>query len=521
MAFIRKNAWNHGGTFDNPDLLWYAKAVEVMKSRPINDCTSWWFYAAIHGQHIAQTQFSDDPVEGYPNWKNIPAIPASVLEPLPPSKIMNTFWDQCQHGSGFFLPWHRGYLVALENILRDIIIKLNGPVDWALPYWNYLKTGQNYIPPAFAQKNLPDGKANPLYVLERYGPNKDSKVYVVIEGTEGLVATDACQLKPNYIASNGYGGLAYSNLFQHFSHDYGAIESNPHNYVHRLVGNTDPYDKPGLMLDPDTAALDPIFYIHHCNIDRMWAAWNETGKNSNPTESDWSEQPNGNQRHFAMTMDAAGTEWRFTPKDVTRIATINYPGKDYYAFTYDDLTTRPSISSESTLQQRLMKLGVDKIAKNLKMGIDKEGELVGRNIDTLTLGLGTIESSAQIQIDKRSWESVSKSLKGTSALPDEIYLRLENVRSVSNANYLSVYVNDVYVKTVTLFGIRKVSLKDGVHGGLGLTFRFDITNIIDNIHLMDNIDAVESLHVKIKVGDPIITGHEITIGQISVYRLNQ
>jgi tyrosinase len=35
------------------------------------------------------------------------------------------------------------------------------------------------------------------------------------------------------------------------------------------------------MSDPGIAALDPIFYLHHCNIDRMWAVWNGGGK-ANP-----------------------------------------------------------------------------------------------------------------------------------------------------------------------------------------------------------------------------------------------
>jgi hypothetical protein len=32
-TFTRNNAWNQNGTFNNPDLLWYAKGVGVMQSR--------------------------------------------------------------------------------------------------------------------------------------------------------------------------------------------------------------------------------------------------------------------------------------------------------------------------------------------------------------------------------------------------------------------------------------------------------------------------------------------------------
>lgn len=36
-SYLRKNAWNNGGDFSNPDLLWYAKGVEKMMSRSLND----------------------------------------------------------------------------------------------------------------------------------------------------------------------------------------------------------------------------------------------------------------------------------------------------------------------------------------------------------------------------------------------------------------------------------------------------------------------------------------------------
>ena len=63
----------------------------------------------------------------------------------------------------------------------------------------------------------------------------------------------------------------------------GNLESNPHNQVHVDVGGNSPDGQTwGLMSDPGIAALDPIFYLHHCNIDRMWAAWNANG-NPNTT----------------------------------------------------------------------------------------------------------------------------------------------------------------------------------------------------------------------------------------------
>ena len=42
------------------------------------------------------------------------------------------------------------------------------------------------------------------------------------------------------------------------------LEINLHNTVHRWVG--------GNMLDM-SSPNDPIFWLHHCNIDRLWGEW--------------------------------------------------------------------------------------------------------------------------------------------------------------------------------------------------------------------------------------------------------
>jgi hypothetical protein len=304
-TFTRKNAWNHNGTFDNTDLLWYAKAVQVMQNSPVSNPISWWSYAAIHGEFLILLIPPPDPGGTdyrYLNWTNINYIsPSAALDQLPSTDLTTLFWDQCQHGTWFFAPWHRGYLAAIENILRDIIVKeLNGPSDWALPYWNYLNqtpaNPESNIPPAFTVQQLPDGTANPLYVPERYG----KKINVGGSDVEDAV-NDECQWDTVYndgaipfpsgignLTGNFYGGGETN--FEPGGKLKGDLEDNPHNGVHGMVGgnrNNDDDDQMGLMGVPNTAALDPIFYLHHANIDRMWAAWNEEKHNSVPLLSEY------------------------------------------------------------------------------------------------------------------------------------------------------------------------------------------------------------------------------------------
>jgi tyrosinase len=143
-TFTRRNAWSNSGTFDNPDLLWYAKGVGVMQSLSLDNPNSWWFFAAIHGEYLTTGDTS------FPGWGFLPAPPQVPTTPLPSQDLQNLYWDQCQHQSWYFAPWHRGYLLALEAQIRAAVVSLGGPSDWALPYWNYFGPGDEYkIPPAF------------------------------------------------------------------------------------------------------------------------------------------------------------------------------------------------------------------------------------------------------------------------------------------------------------------------------------------------------------------------------------
>jgi tyrosinase len=142
-------------------------------------------------------------------------------------------WNTCEHNSYWFWPWHRMYLYYFERIIR----KMSGDATWALPFWDWSAPTQRQLPPAFRVNG------SPLFVSNRAaGMNS---------GAASLSASDVD------FAS------AFTNF--DFTTTSGQIEGTPHGVVHVRVG--------GFMGSVPTAGLDPIFYLHHCNIDRLWNLW--------------------------------------------------------------------------------------------------------------------------------------------------------------------------------------------------------------------------------------------------------
>ena len=142
--------------------------------------------------------------------------------------------NKCPHSVPYFLAWHRGYLYHFERRLRTV----SGDKGLVLPYWNY-----------YAYPNLP---------AEFTNPNNDNPLYA-----ERVNTNIASALTMNPFAStltNFQRGM--QNAFET------SLEDQPHNPVHDVIG--------GIMATMDSP-LDPIFWLHHANVDRLWVAWCSAG----------------------------------------------------------------------------------------------------------------------------------------------------------------------------------------------------------------------------------------------------
>src|SRR4051794_32404013 len=262
-AFVRVDVWslapNHHIITD------YEGAVAAMKAKPPSDPTSWAFQAAIHGS------LSNSP---------------------------SASWNQCRHGSWYFVSWHRMYLYYFERIVRAQVIANGGSPPWALPHWNYDGGSRhNTIPTGFPHPTLTGGGPNALYVADRAaGINAGA-------GLPASITTSSFALsRPTFTGGSEIGG-GISSPMNHFFSGTGRLEQTPHNDVHVAMG--------GLMGDPSTAAEDPIFWLHHANIDRLWWLWQLHHHGTADTR--WA----GQSFHF---FDVAGVPASLKASDVLRIS---------------------------------------------------------------------------------------------------------------------------------------------------------------------------------------------------------
>jgi tyrosinase len=173
------------------------------------------------------------------------------------------------HRAPSFLPWHRQFLMAFEQELRNIDPSVT------LPYWNWTTARGTSSGPWVST------------ILGGNGRSSDGKVttgpFAYATGNWPLTvriddrpflrrALGAAASLPTATQVNKVLGLTpydaapwNSGSVKGFRNQLeGWQGSDPHNRVHNWVGGT--------MTGGD-APNDPAFWLHHCYIDKLWADW--------------------------------------------------------------------------------------------------------------------------------------------------------------------------------------------------------------------------------------------------------
>jgi hypothetical protein len=232
------------------------------------------------------------------------------------------------HGTNIFLHWHRKYLFDLETMLQAAA----GSCSVTLPWWNWaLDHGEAgasnpavWGPDRYGALNVTD-PANPVRgfdlmnwtlvapwaqpLIDQFGPGfegfvRNFQAQRVEDGKFGLNSEFADQpllrrMTDGIVSPLSYGALLVRlNIASENNVDIpdafrrgaggGAglvadIEGNFHNGQHCAIG--------GFMCAFQiTAPYDPVFYLHHAMVDKIWKSWQDTHLDVDGDERNWANE---------------------------------------------------------------------------------------------------------------------------------------------------------------------------------------------------------------------------------------
>jgi tyrosinase len=197
------------------------------------------------------------------------------------------------HRGPVFMPWHRFMLIALERQFQRV---LNDPA-FALPYWAWNldgdKTAAQQLQSPLWKANCLGGSGDPVttgpFAFDASDPNcfrvrveanSSGQIILANRGLRRTLGQDISTLPTTAKAKSAVNkadydeaswGTTSSTTFRNVCEGWQPNGPGLHNRVHVFVGGD---------MAPGTSPNDPVFYLNHCNADRMWAAWQRKHPNS-------------------------------------------------------------------------------------------------------------------------------------------------------------------------------------------------------------------------------------------------
>lgn len=407
--------------------------------------------------------------------------------PVPNDGVTDDIWGTCQHGNLNFLPWHRLYLHFFERTLR----KATGDSNFALPYWNYY---DNYQPakqgiglPSIVRKTT----SNSLYDRWRtLGLNKNTAL-----------------MDPN--AASAVAAFQF-NDFTNFSN---TLQGQPHGAMHCAVGSG--CTAPDIGFVP-IAGLDPVFYMHHKNIDRLWQCWLTKQSGGKPIDLAWAKanlgMPDSWYDISYQFMDENGKAVSMTIADVFDPSKIQV--------NYDNLVNCDATVTKKSALMATGATAAQEVAQLKAHAPMRTTQAVSLGSKAVTVNLSaenTTASDAVMMESKTSgtaqtYLSLNQvAIQGSPALTYSIYLVNKKAPKKSS-----------YVATISLFG---AGAHHHEHGGDANQLGNLVYNISQNLSEIGVTDANQasvqfqptSLMLKNTVQQK--AGNGLTIKEISIKTL--
>lgn len=444
---------------DDPIFHQYANAVRLMHELDADDLRSWRKQAEIHPNH-------------------------------------------CAHGTDHFLPWHRHYLNQFEKICGQLI----GDASFALPYWDWSTAGGK-IPDAFFE--MDELKVTFWNEIGTGAfPNWGA---VNSRGVRGMIKGQRAQDDP---VRGDHFTAERINLIKN-SPDYSLLwqqlEGSPHNTGHVIVGLVPGPPPLGHMID-GLSPLDPLFWLHHCNIDRIWAEWQLAGNSTPPfgtTYDDHFCDAHGNsidvEADVAIDFEAMGFNY-------DTVARFGGP-REFLAITGVEASTALMASAVAPVQERT--LGSAQVSRPIPLNAPFSQELSIRQLastlaETQVVRVNALPPLTSKNVPDEVGPEAVAGFGSTRQLRRHVFAVIRNARATSeappsvsvflNCPYLTVdtpYTDPHYAGGFSFFG--HIGQEHENHDHLGRDFIVDITDALERLGAAN----AENLRVQLV---PVVSG---------------
>ncbi|WP_137170169.1 tyrosinase family protein [Marinomonas sp. FW-1] len=351
----------------------YIKGIKVMLSLPADhpnnwfrnafihmmDCPhgNWWFYV-WHRAYIGYFEETIRKFSGNDNftlpfwdWTETPEIPSTMFDSVlsPTAKEYLPYTENLAVFTDFIKPELSNYWKTLTPSQRKQ--QAERGYNTFEDLWNSvvgINDGQG-IAGDMAYVNTLGAR-----FLSKGNPYLDPKTRFDVSP---LVVGAGIVLPTTFYEENNYMSFASSKTKSHTvspnsATKFSILEGFPHNKVHNCIGgvsHTDPgpYGNMTNFLSP----VDPIFFLHHANMDRLWDVWSRKQKaNGLPDLPNGSDLLNYVQQRFEFFVDSNGKH--VGPKEAGDFLSTNIFHYKYadgfgekFVKPYKNHTTRSTIST--------------------------------------------------------------------------------------------------------------------------------------------------------------------------------
>ncbi|KAL1859478.1 hypothetical protein Daus18300_009623 [Diaporthe australafricana] len=286
-----------------------AALVSLVASSPVAPRDTNGTCTEVH-QRKAWHNLSDDEKTAYldaelclinsPPKLNLPDC-ESRFDELVYAHIIQSNWI---HNTGSFLPWHRYFMYAHEKVLRD---ECN--YTGYQPYWEESLDAGDIASSAVFNTTTGFGGQGDDCVTD--GPFANLTLSLNSYDGGSVYSSEYCLSRSFSDDTFELGNDTYIEECMAETNYTGALDclmSTPHAAGHGGVGGT--------MLDVSASPAEPLFFLHHTNLDRLWWNWQQASPDDRTYDI-------GSERNIPLYSYASSMNFSYPSSSL-----IDYSGDD-------------------------------------------------------------------------------------------------------------------------------------------------------------------------------------------------